>query len=313
MNASLINNKRKITKTPTKFSCANCQKSFEWKSGLSRHKKYAHAQTTVKTCTCNICGRIFNKKARLSIHLKLHETNKTVKISQIYGNVISETVYSSDSDCEYEILQTIVKVREKGDKKCEVCGRVFVRQQSLNRHVNKHKTKETATADDRSSGVSHNCDKCGKAFRNACNLSNHLKLHLKESFVAKKFELNRNKVLLAKNTYPCSLCNRVYLKQSHLQNHLMLHEKSGESAKKLSQEKLYLCVICGKRYTRSSHLSLHMRTHVELKPHLCSVCGNCFLKKKTWRSSNYEFVFIYRKVVYCKALFSYASKGTCPG
>lgn len=245
-------------KTPLyakKYSCPMCTKSFEWKSGLSRHKKQSHAQNKP----------IFSKEIDVSVNVKLPITTApkpNKKISKIYGNVVSETVYSSDSDCEYEILQTIVKVHEKGDKNCEVCGKTFVKQHSLNRHSNKHKTKEDQTID--VSNPTHDCDKCGKSFKSACNLSNHLKLHLKESFVTKKLGLT------AQNTYPCNLCSRVYLKQSHLQNHLLLHD----NVKKSLRDKLYLCMVCGKRYTMSSHLSLHMRTHVDYRPHLCSVCGN---------------------------------------
>lgn len=281
----LANENKKIEtkKQEKKYTCLICSKSFEWNSGLSRHKKLFHTQNIPNiSYKCKICGQCFTKQVGLSVHLKLHEkigeTRNRVKhkISKIYGKVVSETVYSSDSDCEYEVLQTVVKIRpDKGDKKCEVCGKNFVRQQSLKRHLNKHnKPTETQIVNDQILTATHACDKCNKTFKNACNLSNHLKLHLKESLVTKKLELNRSKVLFAKTTYPCNLCSRVYLKQSHLQNHLILHESASENSRKTIQDKLYLCMICGKRYSRSSHLSLHMRTHVDFKPHLCSVCGN---------------------------------------
>lgn len=257
-----------------KHVCPVCSKTFQWKSGLSRHRKLFHGDNVAYNC--NICGQVFSKQTGLSVHIKLHETNGNKpksKISKIYRSVVSETVYSSDSDCEYEILQTIVKVQtEKGDKKCETCAKTFIKQQSLNRHLNKHKVVNKIRNTE-SVTVTNSCDKCGKIFKNACNLSNHLKLHLKEFVATKKLELNK-KVLLTKNTYPCSLCSRVYLKQSHLQNHLILHKNTNPNEKRSDQDKLYLCMVCGKRYTRSSHLSLHMRTHMDYRPHLCSVCGN---------------------------------------
>lgn len=268
----------------SKHVCPVCSKAFEWKSGLSRHRRLFHDDNT--TYKCNVCGQIFSKQTSLSDHLKLHGTNGNIsksksKISNIYRSAVSETVYSSGSDCEYEILQTIVKVQlDKGDKKCESCGKTFIKQQSLNRHLNKHKTTN-GIRDNECVIVSNSCDKCGKIFKNACNLSNHLKLHLKDSAATRKFELNK-KVLLSKNTYPCSLCTRVYLKQSHLQNHLNLHKSTDATQKKSNQEKLYLCMVCGKRYTRSSHLSLHMRTHTDYRPHLCSVCGNKDISDKSY-------------------------------
>lgn len=263
-------------KSNKKYVCPVCLKSFEWKSGLSRHEKLFHSNQSIYKCV--VCGQTFTKRAGLAVHFKLHKTilankSKANKISKIYEN-ISETVYSSDSDCEYEILQTIVKVQVEGDKKCEVCGKAFVKQLSLKRHSDKHKRKEDQT-DENLNATAYSCDSCGQSFKNACNLSNHKKLHLKESLIIKKLGANKNKVFLAKSTYPCNLCNRVYLTQSHLQNHLFSHENNGEKCKNDIQDKLYLCMVCGKRYARSSYLSLHMRTHADFRPHLCSVCGNC--------------------------------------
>lgn len=292
----------KTVQKPEKHICSVCSKSFEWKSGLSRHKKLLHSEIN-KTYKCSICGQTFSKQTDLSVHLKSHETgeNKTRnKISKIYANVVTETVYSSDSDCEYEILQTIVKVQpEKGERKCEKCGRTFIKELSLNRHLNKHNENDSGV----SSTVNNSCNKCGKVFKNTCNLTNHLKLHLKESVAVKKLELNKKQ-----NNYPCNLCNRIYLKQSHLQNHLILHKSNNESVKQSIHDKLYLCMVCGKRYTRSSHLSLHMRTHMDLRPHLCSVCGKYYIDYKI---VCFNVVCFCRKIVYFEEVFDNASESTC--
>lgn len=293
-----------------KHICKLCEKQFEWKSGLSRHIKTFHLANKLKSYTCNICNQSFHKQVGLTLHLKLHEkcamkttpnainNKQKQKISELYSNIISETVYSSDSDCEYEVLQTIVKVKSDAGSQCKFCWKTFIKSESMQRHLNKHKDifnnktdqSETSGVQDsiseNDSDPDHNgiservsnpkpekyCDKCDKSFKSSCNLTNHLKMHLKQSVAMKK---HRNTVLLGKETYPCNLCNKVYLKQMHLENHMLVHEKDvgASAAPDKVINKQHLCMVCGKAYTRSSHLSVHMRTHMEFKPHLCSVCG----------------------------------------
>lgn len=287
----------------SKYVCTSCGKSFAWRSGLSRHKKLFHASNKLENYKTLSGDQCFSKEIELSDPFnarKRQEEHKKDKISKIYEKVISETLYSSDSDCEYEVLQTIVKVQsDKGDKKCEMCGKIFLKQQSLNRHLKHHEidqNKSTVTEDGKCNMFS--CDKCNKSFKKACNLSNHLKLHLSESVIAKKLEQCKNKILSTKNFYPCYLCNRVYLKQSHLQNHLLLNNH--RSTRKYVCDKLRSCVICAKGFSTALQLSLHMKTHVDSRLHLCSVCGNNNdqIMILDWRLS-----VVYRKIICPEEIF----------
>lgn len=283
-----------------KYTCKLCDKQFEWKTGLSRHVKTFHLANKLKCYTCNICNQSFHKQVGLTVHLKFHDENlvsrkapitikRKRKISELYANIVSETVYSSDSDCEYEVLQTIVKVKPDIGSKCSFCSKTFVKLESMQRHLNKHKSifdnkTEQSKNSDQDNPVTENnyvvevskatpekyCDKCDKSFKSSCSLANHLKMHLKQSVVMKK----HNNLLLGKEPFSCKLCDKVYLKQMHLDNHMLMHEKEGTNATRDKiKNKQCLCMVCGKAYTRSSHLSVHMRTHTEYKPHLCSVCG----------------------------------------
>lgn len=292
-----------------KHTCKLCGKQFEWKSGLSRHIKHFHLANKLKCYTCGICNQSFHKQVGLTLHLKLHEEKSVTetmpttikqkqKISELYSNIISETVYSSDSDCEYEVLQTIVKVKPDAGSKCRFCSKTFVQSESMQRHLNKHKNifdnkielsdnldlvqpDESPLSDNyfdpehmemSKSKPEKYCDKCDKSFKSSSSLANHLKMHLKQFVALKK---HQNSVLLSKKQYPCQLCNKVYLRQMHLDNHMVAHEKEdmNAAAPDKTKNKQYLCMVCGKAYGRSSHLSVHKRTHMEFKPHLCSVCG----------------------------------------
>lgn len=292
-----------------KHVCKLCDKQFEWKSGLSRHINVFHLGNKLKNYICNICNQSFHKQVGLTLHLKQHQQPTAVrhksdsikrkqKISELYANVVSETVYSSDSDCEYDVLQTIVKVKSDSGSKCKFCSKTFVKSESMQRHLHKHNditsptiqqsndteltddpnklTKDTSVevsnsnSENTATKPEKNCNQCSKSFKNSSGLANHLKIHLRQTVVMQK---HQNTVLLDKETYSCTICSKVYAKQMHLQNHMSVHDKETTHAPKKEKSKRYLCMICGKNYTRSGQLSIHMRTHMEFKPHLCSVCG----------------------------------------
>lgn len=272
------------TTNEQKHVCNICGKHFEWKSGLSRHKKVFHLESKVKNFVCNICGQSFYKQVGLSLHIKLHKktaefTKPRQKISKIYANIVSETVYSSDSDCEYEILQTVVKVKTDSGQQCKHCSKKFLKSESLQMHLKKHILPEQLEekSDDNTDiveNITENaseyfCNKCNKTFKRSSNLANHLKIHLKHSILARKHPNN----VVTKRKYVCTTCGNAYSKQMHLDNHLVVH-KNDTAMEEQDKNKSYVCTICGKSYTTSSHLSVHLRVHMEYKPHLCSVCGN---------------------------------------
>lgn len=341
-------NTLKNTEKSSKLMCTACNKSFQWRSGLSRHFKLFHLQNKDKKYKCNICDKLFYKQVGLSMHLKQHpfkleplkerstvnnirltknikiyndNISKPKKISHLYANIVSETVYSSDSDCEYEILQTATKLKNpdsKSEYQCQFCEKNFVKSNSLQMHLKKH-DQDNQSADKEQSKDTDNladiniesyktnenertylCKKCNKTFKLSRNFANHLKIHLKQSIVARK-ELMSHNLMNIKPRYSCPVCDKIYFKQAHLDNHLTVHtnqddeneekqpcpecnKKFGKKAMELHRQthlpaKPYLCMVCGKGYSRSGYLSIHMRTHSNYRPHLCSVCGKLDLKQ----------------------------------
>lgn len=276
-----------------KHECKECGKKYEWKTGLSRHIRLLHGTNNTQSYKCEICDEVFTKKVGLSLHKKFHEKSikeqRPGKLSKVYESTVSETVYSSDSDCEYEVLQTIVKVKpNSGSHKCTECPKGFKLSESLQRHLNKHRDNELIDLNSVANGdcdenscqseenSKHACKKCKKVFSTARNLANHMKMHLRRSVTLKR---HQSKAVIIKNTYQCKFCSRVYMRQSHLDNHLVFHDTLPLQKE---NDKCCLCVVCGKGYTSSSHLSVHMRTHRDYKPHLCSECG----KMKMIKPSN---------------------------
>ena len=70
--------------------CSLCQKSFKWQSGLSRHTKVFHKDST---CVCTVCGGTFKREDNLKRHMvscsieksltqSITESKGSTKISQ---------------------------------------------------------------------------------------------------------------------------------------------------------------------------------------------------------------------------------------
>lgn len=289
-----------LNSSTKKHICKFCNKSFQWKSGLSRHNKSDHLKDKSKNYKCEFCDQVFYKEMGLNIHRKQHqnhetetittdEVKKNQKISNVYGNIVSEIVYSSDSDCEYEILQTASKLSTNDNQnknKCEYCGKTYRQVLSLQSHLKKHKEapkdsyespafNDFDVKEDDDNKEIYKCNQCDKSFKFACNLANHMKIHLKQSIFNRK-GLRFTRI----PKYSCSRCRKVFINKVYLDNHLTLHNCNQNVKIESSSTKPYLCMVCGKAYNRASYLSIHMRTHTDYRPHLCSVCGKAFTIKR---------------------------------
>ncbi|KAF5299422.1 hypothetical protein FQA39_LY11568 [Lamprigera yunnana] len=231
-----------------RLTCSICKKQFRWKSGLSRHMKLFHTQN--KNYKCKICNKRFHKQLGFKIHLRRHKTlaiSKLAKITSKHLNSIHEIVYNSDSDCEYEIIKTVKKLKDASSIiKCSMCQKTFLLSTSLEKHMQRHE----ATLPDKEMEMpkTFECDKCSKTFQLFSDLLHHSRTH-RDTLGIQKSE------------------------KSTVLNNM-------EPLFKSCTSKPFLCMICGKAYTRSGCLAMHLRTHNEIYPYLCSVCGKSFKIKQ---------------------------------
>lgn len=61
-----------------KWSCDECEATFEWPSGLNDHVNMVHLNVT--RYECDLCGDRFFKLGSLNKHVKRHETTKMDKL-----------------------------------------------------------------------------------------------------------------------------------------------------------------------------------------------------------------------------------------
>jgi DNA-directed RNA polymerase subunit RPC12/RpoP len=105
---------------------------------------------------------------------------------------------------EFSLRQTSVYFPQKHIE-CEVCGRMFARQQHKERHMLTH------TGD-----KPFNCDICATSFADLATLRSHVQRHSDE------------------RPYKCAVCGEAFRIASGLRNHMATH----------SQVKVHTCELC---------------------------------------------------------------------
>lgn len=205
---------------------------------------------------------------------------------------------------------------EDGLFRCQVCSKVFLNRNHLNRHAIIH------------SGVKpFKCDQCDKGFYRMEHLQRHVIVHTgirpyKCNFCDKSFfqvgdqmkhlmthingDINKSTasdetVTVESETagqhhqsYPCDKCDKVYTKRSHLKRHYSIHSSQkpfkcgicGQGFSRLehqkrhmhihSNHKRYECEFCDKKFNRPDHMLCHIKTHRNVKAYKCNHCGERF-------------------------------------
>lgn len=282
--------------------CNICDLKFYTDAGLDTHLLY-HKNKSMEGFKCNYCDETFITKSGVILHTNV-EHNKPYdtslltkeksdmcqtsathknsrrssdgnprKVSHIYSNIISEIVYSSDSDCEYEIIKTVVKVSsnsKESDKKCPSCNKLFVKRSSLTNHMKKHRDSSNDIAIDkqehkqnertqgtplqngqkRESGLDNNRDR---------ELQNHETSSRKERISVSSSKDTETSALAPKNfkMHGCYYCKRKFSSSANLANHLKTHIDF-VAPKGTTKSPKYRCAICLKVYNNKLIYENHM-------------------------------------------------------
>ena len=159
---------------------------------------------------------------------------------------------------------------------CNLCGKSFVKKNSLEYHILKH--AETAGAE---LLRPHVCHFCGHSFYRESDLRKHLKAkHGPPSFqcsiCSTKHATSKRKMTCFRRcagqgpSHVCQICGKQFMHKDTLKLHHHIH----------TGEKQFKCDICGARFRFPNVLRVHQYRHGKLKPHTCDICGKGYKYKK---------------------------------
>ncbi len=155
----------------------------------------------------------------------------------------------------------------KSHPACDRCGRHFVKQEALNKHMLLHDQE-----------MLYSCHVCGLKYARPGELTRHLRKHSVETYQCQDCAVNFKDPKEYKKhmqtshgqikAFVCSFigCNFKADKPSNLEKHAAIH----------SDIKLYMCPKCGKSFAQPNGLRSHLRSCLQQRNYLCDICGSKF-------------------------------------
>ena len=240
-------------------------------SGLETSTKHAATDEKENSHSCTDSGSMFAHTDKLKAHTPVDGGGSVEKEldegpggykESFSGNVTSSGL-SGCGDDKLDGVAEMTRDAPVDDRpQCSVCGRRFVCQRSLNKHMTIHTGEKP-----------YKCSFCNKKYRDCHQLTLHELGHkglLPQCNVCGGRYVKLSAHMLTHSTdnfvHVCSICNKAFRLAGRLRKHMLTH----------SGERPYTCADCGGLFRCSSHLKTHMLTHTKVKNHVCSVCGKTF-------------------------------------
>lgn len=136
---------------------------------------------------------------------------------------------------------TVAKPLKPATKVCSICGKSFRTAYKLTEHMRRHLP-----------GASYKCDHygCPKMFRSKIGLIEHQAKHT------------------GQHKYPCEICGKGFQIKSYLATHMKTHQ---------SADNAFKCTTCGLALKSKDALINHENRHLGLKPFGCTQCDQKFV------------------------------------
>lgn len=256
------------------YACNVCGKHFHKKIQLRQHGS-AHSGT--QPFKCHLCGVRFNRRGNMTQHIKRHDRIRkyTCRVCNegfaTLGAVLSHRKKHTKEEVENSIRQQTGTADdpEQVAYKCEVCGKLLAKKESLAIHTRSHTGEKP-----------FECGVCGKKLSNKGSLSYHMRSfhtgerphtcqYCGEGFLSREARLVHERIHTGEKPYICSVCGMGFRCSSNLAQHSRVH----------SEARPHPCPHCEKRFQRKGALDVHMRTHTGERPYACDLCGRRFTQK----------------------------------
>ncbi|KAH8319746.1 hypothetical protein KR074_004907 [Drosophila pseudoananassae] len=241
---------------PEKFKCNQCDKRFADKQCLRNHELLKHQPEEEKIFMCEQCPKRYTKQYLLDQHRVIHKERNVVcdicerrfpnesmlctHVKLVHGNYgtmcdICAQVIRGRAAFQRHQLEHAGVTEPK--VQCDICGSWHKNKHSLKKHVRRH-NGTAATCDlcgkvspNRSAMLSHQryvhltdrkheCSVCGKGFKKAISLREHMTMHTGEVL------------------YKCPHCPKTFNSNANQHTHRRkCHPKEFEEARQARSEK----------------------------------------------------------------------------
>ncbi|KAH0945636.1 hypothetical protein HN011_001192 [Eciton burchellii] len=245
------------------YHCQFCKETFDSYKTLKGHLIVSHLALKVYKCVqnscsmmfseleeflehtrshkcseyrCHVCGEVFSTLSDLGHHQYVHSVQKQKTTEKYYCCSVCKSSFSN-----LEALQHHQETTTH-DYVCLHCGKSFLIERFLRRHLKTHSTSARFA-----------CEDCGKAFKTEQYLANHKLIHSEET------------------PFTCPHCPARFKRKDRLSRHMLIHDLT----KRLKCPfKSYLG--CMSEFSRPDKLKRHLLTHSNVKRFSCGHCNRNF-------------------------------------
>ncbi|RXN34337.1 zinc finger and BTB domain-containing 40-like protein [Labeo rohita] len=222
---------------PVSYRCEWCNKTFDFKCRLIKHKKGC-ALAPGKEQRCSECSMPFPTLKSLHQHcIEAHggPPAKKKKTELVPCDMCDKTFKHSSGLLYHKRTEHF----EERPYACEECGAKFAATSSLKNHMRLHTGEKP-----------FHCKHCDMSFSVAAALSYHTKKKHAEG-----------------KMYCCQYCSASFAQSIELTRHVRTH----------TGDKPYVCRECGKGFKQANGLSVHLQNfHNITEPHDCQKCRVSF-------------------------------------
>ena len=240
--------------------CKDCGKTYSNRKALSDHKNYVH--TNFQKLSCNLCGKKFNALHHLQIHTEgvhLLKRWKCDDCEKDFSTKAGLTKHKATIHCN----------ETQGKIPCTLCGSTFTRKDSHRKHMREFHENEAKE---------HSCQFCNKSF----SIVRYLKAHERQkhgsqkifqcqlctkSFSRKDYLQEHNKGVHLGITYKCEICDEAFKGRTYMKKHMEIKHNDGL--------KNYKCDVCEQSFALERYLKSHKLIHTK-NSRDCELCGKTF-------------------------------------
>lgn len=269
------------------ISCKLCGEKF---TSIDDYKEHKQNVSCIEEPECRFCREMFDDFPLLRDHLATFHSNGREHVcpicfksfptvsnrnSHIQSHNAADSVTCAECNQGFKSVLYLKKhqkaIHTKVENICSICDKKFDTQQKFDYHLKTHEAVKryrcTYSGCDKSFQQHHHlenhktthtgiskflCFKCGKEFRQECNLKAHLRIHDDHG-----------------KTYICSLdnCEKSFKTASSFRCHKKSHESNSQSNQ---------CPECNKSFSQLSTLRVHFQTHFRdplNRPFKCKQAG----------------------------------------